>query len=71
MVGGTYNKPIVCASILLDVNGKAEPNMAGKDIYGFWVLSDKLVPFGQNDSFINTCNANSSGFGCAAEYLKN
>ncbi|MEI7474525.1 MAG: type II secretion system protein [bacterium] len=68
---GTYNKPLVCGTILLDVNGNAEPNMVGKDIYGFWVLSDKLVPFGQNDNYINTCNTDSGGYGCAAEYLKN
>ncbi|MEI7474523.1 MAG: type II secretion system protein [bacterium] len=70
-LGAIYNTATTCGTILLDVNGYAEPNRMGKDIYEFWILKDKLVPYGTNDNMTNTCNTASTGIGCAAEYLKN
>ena len=31
---------------MYDVNGKSSPNVWGKDIFGFNVYKDKIVPFG-------------------------
>jgi prepilin-type N-terminal cleavage/methylation domain-containing protein len=66
-----YNGATVCGAIIIDVNGYGEPNQVGKDIFGIWMTPDRLVPYGSNDSNVSTCNTNSTGWGCAAQYLKN
>lgn len=58
-----------CGWILVDVNGSTKPNTVGKDIFGVWVMPNKLVPIGyQGDShYGNSCT--NSGYGCSATYL--
>ncbi|MGN0031038.1 MAG: type II secretion system protein [Candidatus Gastranaerophilaceae bacterium] len=57
----------------VDVNGDREPNILGRDIFGF-ALSDKgLIPFGANDKSKNcnpSINNNTSGYGCTYKVLK-
>ena len=70
----------ICAKIFLDVNGLKGPNTAGKDIYGFWVLNNRIVPFGYSgDQYANAYDCNTktalngfsmyTGFSCSSYYL--
>lgn len=38
--------------IFADINGLKKPNMAGKDLFGFQVIDNKLIPMGANDNAI-------------------
>ncbi len=38
--------------IFADINGLKKPNMAGKDLFGFQVTDNKLIPMGANDNAI-------------------
>lgn len=55
--------------LVVDVNGLKEPNIWGRDVFLFDLISDKgLVPGG---SFSDSdCNLNGYGFTCAAKVLK-
>lgn len=68
--GIVYNQPLICAYMLIDVNGFGSPNIIGKDIFGIWMLKDRITPFGINDTSAGTCNNSSSGLGCAYEALR-
>ena len=69
----------LCGWIIVDVNGIKIPNTVGRDIFGVWVLKDRITPIGSemvstgyNDACGNGDNtAGDSGWGCSAEYLKN
>lgn len=69
-MSSSSSNPPFCTAALIDVNGFAKPNQLGKDIYGIWLRKDRIAPFGSNDSFVNTCNSSSTGWGCAAAYLQ-
>lgn len=36
----------VCGWIAVDVNGAKGPNTVGKDVFGIWVLDNKILPMG-------------------------
>lgn len=52
--------------IVIDVNGFKKPNVIGKDIFQILILDDKLSPFGV---LLETNTCDTTGQGCAAEYL--
>jgi prepilin-type N-terminal cleavage/methylation domain-containing protein len=67
-----------CGWLLVDVNGVKKPNQWGKDIYGIWVLNNRILPWGANPVGTasatyreNTCTTSASGYGCGAKYLYN
>jgi prepilin-type N-terminal cleavage/methylation domain-containing protein len=67
-----------CAWMMVDINGKKSPNQWGKDIYGIWILNNKILPWGvdpvgaANPTWVeNTCSTSSSGYGCGSKYLYN
>lgn len=60
----------------IDVNGKYQPNMYGKDLFVFVYekSSNSIKPHGSNkkdDYWENSCKKNSTGFGCAYYVLQN
>src|SRR5574344_145595 len=67
----------VCGIFTIDVNGPQKPNTIGRDEFLFWVLKDRVLPFGSGDVFDgrngDKCNINKNfnvnGYGCAAKYL--
>lgn len=64
-------------AVIIDINGKAEPNKIGKDAFVFVIMGDgSLEPFGSNgawDTSYEKCNATSvvSGFTCGASIFEN
>lgn len=59
-----------CGSIVVDVNGQKSPNTVGKDIYGAYVTSNRVLPFGtEGDAGNFTGCQGTSGWGCSAEVL--
>jgi len=62
-----YTKPAICAWIIVDVNGFKKPNITGKDIFYFYILTDRLAPWGTTDSDHHECDL--SGLYCAATKL--
>lgn len=57
-----------CGWMIVDVNGANKPNTVGKDIFGTWVLNDKIIPIGSSlVNFLQGCM--STGWGCSATYL--
>ena len=58
----------ICGWISVDVNGAKAPNTVGRDIFGVWVLDNKISPYGTLN-YANTCNTSSSGMSCSAQYL--
>ena len=68
----------VCGWVIVDVNGFKAPNTVGRDVYGIFVLPDKVVPMGSNAVtwYNNVCGngdagVGDSGYGCSALYLYN
>lgn len=68
----------VCGAIIVDVNGKAGPNMRGRDVFSFFLTQSGVYPNGV--SYVTSvghraidCNptdaVNGSGYGCAAKVL--
>jgi len=60
----------ICGWIYADINGyRKGPNIWGKDLFGFWIMENRLMPMGfQGDSYVeNDCSI--YGVGCAAVYL--
>lgn len=78
-VSATTSFPNVCSDIMVDINGSKKPNVVGKDIFYFWVLSDSLIPWGtQADDAVSgsiaastTCATADGGWGCAALLITN
>lgn len=72
--GQTY-----CGWITVDINGKGPPDTFGTDIFGFWILSDRIVPMGvagdkyynQGNNCSDTCSGlgNECGLACTAKDL--
>lgn len=65
-----------CGWIVVDVNGFKAPNTVGRDVFGVWVLKDKITPIGSvldPVGYIGCGNgdaaAGDSGYGCSAAYL--
>ena len=60
----------VCATLIVDVNGKTNPNQFGFDIFQFYITKYGLQPYGsQADTtypFEDSCQLGSDGYGCAA-----
>jgi len=70
----------VCGWMLVNINGKKGPNQWGKDIYGIWVMDNKIIPWGANPNGTvsvsapyreSTCTTSDTGYGCGAKYLYN
>ena len=64
-------------TVIIDINGKSEPNQLGKDVFVFTLMADgSLEPYGANGSW-NTgkdlCNATTvnSGGTCSASIFEN
>jgi len=66
--GGYEGLTNVCGWLSVDVNGTKGPNVIGRDIFGMWLLENKVIPYGTS-GFSNTCNTSSTGLGCSAQYL--
>lgn len=66
-----YNSPSVCGWVVVDVNGFKPPNTTGRDIFYFFILQNKLEPWGSDNSNDQTCGApgDTSGLFCAASKL--
>ena len=59
--------------VIVDINGAARPNVAGKDMFIFVRTEDGIRPFRykNNTNFINSeCSKTASGFSCAAKIMK-
>ena len=53
-----------CAFIIVDINGRSKPNLAGRDTFAFRVYTDGVLPYGHieansNDGF-SQCFSNSA-----------
>ena len=64
----------VCGDVSVDVNGFKGPNIIGKDIFFFYILKNKLIPFGTTGTWTGTnkyyrCEDGGDGEACAAEYI--
>lgn len=65
----------VCGWIIVDVNGSKTPNTVGRDVFGVWVMRDRIIPIGNVaiDSYNGCGNGDNaggdSGWGCSAQYL--
>lgn len=79
-----YNHPVTQwptnsgyrAVIYYDLNGYKKPNIAGKDIFTFWIYNDKIIPVGfakdTNYPFTTNCIMNTgTGRGCTAWVIYN
>lgn len=65
---------MLCGDIAVDVNGLKGPNVIGKDIFFFYILKNRIVPFGTEGTWtgINKyyrCEEGGDGEACAAEYI--
>lgn len=58
----------VCGWISVDVNGVKGPNIVGRDIFGMFLLENKVVPYGTKN-FSGTCNTSGRGLGCSSQYI--
>ena len=52
------------AEVLIDLNGPAKPNIAGRDLFLIYIYNDGFVGDRVTDKEITTCKANSYGSGC-------
>ena len=69
-----YEKPIngLQGLFMYDVNGSSEPNVWGKDVFGFNIYSDKFEPFCKEKSINEQkqdCTKNGTGLCCSNYYL--
>jgi hypothetical protein len=76
--GYVYDTGGECGWMLVDINGKKNPNQWGKDIYGIWIMKNQLLPWGANPTgsisnpqIEGTCSTSESGYGCGSKYLYN
>ncbi len=64
-------------TVVIDINGKAEPNKMGRDAFLFKLMADgSLTPYGSNGSWDtgrDKCNASeiTTGYTCAASIYEN
>lgn len=59
----------ICGKISIDINGPKPPNIGGKDIFGAYILQDRLVPAGVPGNSFQCVNGN--GVGCSYSKLVN
>ena len=59
-----------CGEAYIDINGKKNPNQFGKDIFVFYILSNKIAPAGSPGDIVDcTTEGTGYGVGCAFKYL--
>ena len=56
VIGGFYNPDNNCMSILVDVNGVSQPNVAGRDVFSFDIRKNGTIA-----DYDSGCGLNSSG----------
>lgn len=61
-----YSKSII-GTLMVDISGKDSPNVMGRDVFGFWVTKNGIMPWGAID--ITPCQEGSVGNGCASKIL--
>lgn len=54
-----WSTPSACTLISVDINGSRKPNQVGRDIFGFALKKNGLVPAGTNGA--DTCQPSASG----------
>lgn len=62
----------ICAIMSLDINGEAEPNTWGYDVYGINMYKDKIEPVGKGIEptiLKNNCSKRGTGVYCSYYYL--
>lgn len=66
-----YNTNSVCGWIIVDVNGFKPPNITGRDIFYFYILENKLEPWGSANSASQTCGGSGimAGIFCTTSKL--
>ena len=61
-IGGTYNKSKTCMKILVDVNGPAEPNVAGRDVFAMQIRPNgALTDYGGVCETATKCTTGTTG----------
>lgn len=61
VIGGAYNTANKCLSLIVDVNGAAEPNVAGRDVFAIDIRSNgTLADYGSGCKLNNTGEAAST-----------
>jgi len=68
--------PVICAAIDIDLDGVNKgPNKYAHDFFSFWLLKDKVVPWGiMGDTFGDSCNLGTlgdTGITCGYNILTN
>lgn len=60
----------LCGWTTVDVNGLQKPNQWGKDIYLFYILSNKIIPASATTESSDDCGAGTNyGRTCAGKYI--
>lgn len=63
-----------CATAVFDMNGKKGPNRLGKDVFGVYILKDRIEAFGydlSNEELKKQCaNYGGNGSACSEYYLR-
>ncbi|MBR6164008.1 type II secretion system protein [bacterium] len=65
--GEGTNTHRICAEFWIDINGAKKPNAIGRDLFAFILEPNGLYPAGCDN---DTCNKNSTGFGCTCKVLR-
>lgn len=61
VIGGFYNPTNMCTSLVVDINGAAEPNVAGRDLFGIDIRRNgTLADYGSGCSNTSTGEAASN-----------
>lgn len=59
-----------CGAITVDVNGFKSPNQWGKDIYSFFIYSDRILPLSPAElGTADDCISTGYGYSCSYKYL--
>jgi prepilin-type N-terminal cleavage/methylation domain-containing protein len=75
--GATEMLSSVCVTIDFDINGFGPPNQFGKDIFGFGVTREGVIPLGTKEHDIGDlegfsgCNTSGFGWACTAWVIYN
>lgn len=78
---GSPPMDVLCAYIVVDVNGDKKPNTAGRDIFLMWMTKNSLVPYGteagidairwdRDNTYVACRNTNDPGQGCLARIVQ-
>jgi hypothetical protein len=68
-IGATNN---ICGLVHIDVNGRKGPNAWGKDIFGIYILKNRILPFGSVNAVFSSDYLGCTEIlpkGCSAQYL--